>query len=165
MSDVPEYLEKLDSYLDGDDEGSRPRDVLAARGVSVRRSVEIGDDSIGEELWRLLEALEGIGFFVEFTDHLSDRELYGYLEEAISEPTFLMPEDLSFACHTSPIGGYSEEDLEIHYTYYADDEERARVAAEWPDEPLPERKPRPYDRDRFLPTPAARRMMLEEPAG
>jgi hypothetical protein len=164
-NDLMDSLERLDAWLDGEDDGSRPQDLLRARGISFRRGEEVDDDAIGEELWRLIAALAEIGYFIELTDHLSDRELYAMLFEQIAQPTFLAPDDLSFAAHWSPIGGYSEEDLEIHYTYYADDEDRERASKLWPDTPLPPRKPLPHDRDRLLPKSTERQMMAFEPQG
>ncbi|MEO8036163.1 MAG: hypothetical protein ABI837_17135, partial [Acidobacteriota bacterium] len=88
----------------------------------------------------------------ESTDHLSDRELYRHLvESSLLEPAMLIPEDPSYGMHIDIIGGFSEDDIRIYLTYYADEEERESFRADYTGE-FPPALPHPYDRDRLLPT-------------
>jgi hypothetical protein len=67
------------------------------------------------------------------------------------EETLLMPQDASFAYHWDPLGDCSEEDIQTHLSYHADDQYRADWLARYPDEPLPEKRPLKSDRDKQLP--------------
>lgn len=146
----PDYLDALDAFLEGEDEGARPIDILERRGVRVRRATAVDDASLHDELWKVIRALAGVGLFLESTDHLSDRELYVHIEkEVLPRPTLLLPDDMSYACHHDIIGSFGPEELEIYYTFYADDEDRARHERELG--PVAAKKARPYDRDRHLP--------------
>ncbi len=49
------------------------------------------------------------------------------------------------------IGGCSEQDIGTYLTYYADEETREQWSKDFPDDPMPEKKAKPFDRDRFLP--------------
>ena len=144
-------LEKLDRFLDGEEDGERPLDVLRARGVVLPEESSLGDESLHQKLQELIDEMAGIGMLIESTDHLSDRELYRYLvTDALLEETVL-PTSSNGAWHMSPIGGGSEEDNEIYLRYYADDDTRERWHRDFGD-PLPPKEKPPFDRDRLLPT-------------
>jgi hypothetical protein len=144
-------LEKLDRFLDGDEPGERPLDVLRARGLEIPDDDSLDDAALPAVLWNLLEGMAAIGLLVDSTDHLSDRELYRYLvQDALMEET-LLPMSANSFVHYSPIGGGSEEDNEIYLRYYADDEDREQWARDFGD-PLPPKTARPYDRDKILET-------------
>jgi len=53
----------------------------------------------------------------------------------------------------SPLGGCSEEDIQLQMKYYADEEWRQQFQREFPDFVMPEPEDPPYDRDRLLPQP------------
>jgi hypothetical protein len=144
-------LEKLDRFLDGDEPGERPLDVLRARGLQIPDDDSLDDAALPAVLWNLLEGMAAIGLLVDSTDHLSDRELYRYLvQDALMEET-LLPMSANSFVHYSPIGGGSEEDNEIYLRYYADDEDREQWSRDFGD-PLPPKMARPYDRDKILET-------------
>lgn len=122
---------------------------LRARGVALVPPDELDDKAVRAVLGEVLRALGEMRCFVEATDHLSDRELYAWLwREGLRDETPDLSTEPDGAWHTSPIGGGSEEDIAIHLTYYADEEERRRWRERWPDDPLPPHAPLPYDRDR-----------------
>ena len=110
------------------------------------------DDDLPRALETLLDRLADCNIYVVFTDHLSDRELYEYLihPDRLGGHMALLPN--SFICF-DVIGGGSEEDNEIYLRYYATERDRAHWKEQFPDEPLPDHSPRPYDRDRFLSQP------------
>jgi hypothetical protein len=147
-----EYLMALDRWLEGKEEGIIPAELLKQRGIDVPPAAELDDASLHERLWTVIRAMAEIGMFLESTDHLSGRELYDHLESVVlREPTFLVPDDLLFGAHCDIIGGCSEEDIRVYLTYYADEEERQSFRDGFEGE-FPPALPRPYDRDRFLPT-------------
>jgi len=151
MTDMDAYLKSLDAWCDGTEVGQPPREILMERGFEVVASSSLSDPKLNGKLWELVNALAGIGLYVTSTDHLSDRQLYEYLErEVVDKPALLFPDDPGAAEVCDVIGGFSEEDLEIYWTYYADEESRTITARDL-DEDLPPSKPRPFDRDRFLP--------------
>lgn len=142
-------LEKLDAFLDGTEPGVRPLDVLRERGIEMPDEAILDDPSLHTQLWVVIRALAEIGMYLESTDHLSDRELYEWLRtDALVQQTFL-PMGSDGGWHMSPIGGFSEEDLQVYFRYYADEDDRRQAALEG--EPMPPREPRPYDRDRLMP--------------
>jgi hypothetical protein len=152
QDNLSDYLSKLDAWIDGDEDGDIPLEVLKARGVALPDAKILDDAALHDALWRLIRAMADIGIFVESTDHLSDRELYTHLiEDALLVRSVLVPGDPSYGMHIDIIGGFSEEDIRTYLTYYADEEERESFRADFEGE-FPQSLPHPYDRDRLLPT-------------
>jgi hypothetical protein len=150
QSDGLEELERLDRFFDGEEPGERPLEVLRERGMEIPDEASLSDTDVHAKLWELIEAMAGLGLYLESTDHLSDRELYRYLVgNALMEETCLS-EGGAGGWHISPIGGFSSEDIEIYLRYYADEETRQ----DWDDDPttpIPPHEKLPFDRDRMLP--------------
>lgn len=132
-------LERLDAFFDGTEPGDIPLTVLRERGIEMPDDATLDDEEVHRRLGEVIVGMKAIGVVVEFTDHLSDRELYRYLGEALKEETILT-DDPNSTWHLSPFGTGSEEENEIYLRYYAGDEERKRCAAEGitvpPREPL-----------------------------
>jgi hypothetical protein len=129
----------------------RPFDVLIGDGLDLPPPDELDDDALTEKLWELINALAARRLFLYQTNHLSDRELYAWLRNnALREE--MMGFGLPFGnTHLDVLGGCSEEDLILQMRFYADDEERARWSADFPDFEMPPREKPPFDRDRHLP--------------
>lgn len=145
-------LIRLDAWLERGEGGCVPLDLLRQKGLEVPESSTLDDAAMTRKLWETIEAMSEIGLYLWGTDHIGDRELYELLtSRVLRTETFLDPDDPWTGETCDLIGGGSEEDLRIFLTYYADDEERQRWKTEF-GEPLPSREPRPFDRDRFLPT-------------
>jgi hypothetical protein len=126
-------------------------DWLLRAGIVMEPPDELDDSSISAKLQEVLQALAAMRYFVECTDHLSDRELFAWLwSEGLREA---IPDLSKFdgAWHTSPIGSCNEEDMLTFLKYYAKEEERSRWQEEFPNDSLPPRQPPPYDRDCNLP--------------
>lgn len=157
-----DYLDRLDAWLEGEDEGQRPEDVLRERGIDVPDETNMNDEQLSAALWRVLSALTEIGVIISYTDHLTDRALYRRLvEDVLSEPAFLMPDDPgSFHCYDM-VGDGGEDDNATFLSYYATDEERADWIKDFPDPPLPPKKAKVADRDRLLATVESRVALLE----
>jgi hypothetical protein len=132
-----------------------PFEMLVKGGMSLPSPRDLSDTQLTLKLWEVIRGLALLGAYLECTDHLSDRELYTVLwSDLLREETMLLPNDPDFACHLDPIGSGSEKENFIYLKYYADEEYRRHWAREWPDDPLPEHEPLPFDRDRHLPKPA-----------
>jgi hypothetical protein len=143
-------IKRLDAFLDGEEDGERPLDVLRERGIDLPDDSSLDDEALHQKLEVLIDEMAELGLLLESTDHLSDRELYRYLlTDALLEETVLSTSGAG-AWHISPIGGCSEEDNQIYLRYYADDEDREHWRKDF-GEPLPPKEKPPYDRDRRLP--------------
>lgn len=149
--DVVDELERIDRFMEGEDDGEIPIDVLRKAGLAIPDDDSaLSDDALAAKLTEIVNALYKVGMVFDHTDHLNDREFYRWLvDDVLREPTILSSNGRTFD-HVSPIGGCSEEDNEIFLRYYADDEDRALWQRDFGD-PLPPKEQRPYDRDRFLP--------------
>ena len=84
---------------------------------------------------KTMERLAGMHAYVEFTDHLSDTELYEELDEIIKEyPLTIWPDDVGAAVSISLIEG----DTEAWLKYYASEKERTWYKKFYRTEQLPE---------------------------
>ncbi|HXF11110.1 MAG TPA: hypothetical protein VN625_10020 [Desulfuromonadaceae bacterium] len=128
-----------------------PFNCLLEEGFDLPAPGRLNDADLTVKLWEVIRALAAKRLFLSSTDHLSDRELYVWLwEDALRQE--LMGFGLPFGnCHLDVLGGCSEEDLILRMRYYADDEERADWAAQFPEFPMPPRQKPPYKRDCRLP--------------
>jgi hypothetical protein len=127
---------------------------LEESGMHLPAPETLDDEQLTKKLWELIQGLALLHVFLDETDHLSDRELYTLLwSDMLREETKAVPLDENSACHMSPLGGCSEEDIQLYLKYYADDRWRSNWQKEYPEEPLPDHEDPPYDRDRFLPQP------------
>ncbi|MDX1584907.1 MAG: hypothetical protein R3338_15020 [Thermoanaerobaculia bacterium] len=130
-----------------------PYDEILKGGISLPPADLMTDTQIAKKIDELVAALAGLRICLMSTDHLSDRELYQALcDDILREPMEICPGSENGAITIDIIGGCSNEDIETYLTYYADEETREIWTKDFPDDPLPEKKPRPYDRDRFFPT-------------
>ncbi len=136
-------LERLESFLDGTEPGDIPLAVLRERGIEMPDDATLDDEEVYRRLGEVIVAMKAMGLVIEFADHLSDRELYRYLGQALKEETILT-DDPNSAWHLSPICSGSEEDNEIYLRYYADEQERRR----WVEDggTVPPKEPLPFDR-------------------
>ncbi len=130
------------------------RDILAGDGFHAAPEEGLSDAEVTSELWQLITALAARRAYLEWTDHLSDRELYRLLvKRVLDEETEDLPPDAEWNCRLCihEYGGPGKEDgTEVFLRYYADEETRAEWAEDFPGE-LPPQCELPYDRDRHLP--------------
>ena len=86
------------------------------------------------------------------TDHLDDRGLFTHLwDRHLHDKEEEMPPGTGWCTHIGVLGGGGQEDLYLWLKYYADDDDRAGWAQEWPDQEMPEHEEPPYGRDLHLP--------------
>jgi hypothetical protein len=136
---------------------------LRGEGVALPEPSELSDDVLPAKLWEIIESLARRNTFLSNTDHLSDRQLYEHLwSETLHEAGPDLPPGSGWVSHIDILGSGSEEDILLHLKYYADDEDRAFWAKEWPDMAIPAHEDPPYDRDSRLPQPPDERMMAED---
>lgn len=127
------------------------RRQLADRGVEVPPPDSVPEGALAEELTRVIGALARMGIFFMHTDHLDDRTLLTRIAcEIIDEDVRELPPS-DTAIEYVDLLGTSPRDRDIWLAMYATDRERehARTAGL----EVPDRRPRPFDRDRSLPKP------------
>jgi hypothetical protein len=110
---------------------------------------------VGENLWLLLYALASIRVFIYDTNHLSDDELYAVLlHKALTDSTTILPEGSGWNCRISicEITDSHDPHQSCYLRFYADEETRQWIAAEYPDNPMPAKEEPPFERDFYLPT-------------
>jgi len=121
-------------------------------------ATSLDDDQLRDQLWRTIERLYAQRIVLDFTDHLTDRELYQLIRRELL-PTPVKRVDLPdnflhWDCSTAgrapelDFGQWLPEPVTeslIWLTYYADDAERAEWEAEFGVD-LPPREVPPYPR-------------------
>jgi hypothetical protein len=127
-------------------------ELLQNSGLEVAAPDDLDETALTASLWEVIERMSSLGAYLLHTNHLSDRELYTYLYcEGLREEATLFPEDPCFAYMIDLTGSGSEEDNQIYFKYYADEEYRTQWRKDWPDDVIPERETPPFDRDAKLP--------------
>jgi hypothetical protein len=126
--------------------------MLRNAGFDMPVPDDLDDGELTTRLWEVIERIASLGAYLLHTNHLSDRELYAYLYgDALREEAMLFPEDPNYAYMIDLTGSGSDEDNQIYFRYYADEEYRAQWAKDWPDDEMPPREEPPYARDLHLP--------------
>lgn len=137
------------------EEGPTTTHFEQLKGVGIELPVpdSISDAEMRRKLWEVLAGLARFRAFLDYTDHLSDRELYAKLWNEILRQETPVHNEAGFNAHLDvvSIGGDDEED-KVYLKYFADDKERELWSPEFPEMP-PHEEP-PFNRDRFLPRPA-----------
>jgi len=131
---------------------------LRLAGIELPEPASMTDEQLSAKLSQIFETLGRMDTFFYHTDHLSDRALYELLwSNTLHEEGPDFPPGSGWRNHVDILGGGSEEDIRQHLKYYADEEDRAFWAKEWPDMVIPPHEDPPYDRDRLLPKPPEER--------
>jgi hypothetical protein len=123
--------------------------MLSNAGLQVPAPDDLDDGELTARLWEVIERMSSLGAYLLHTNHLNDRELYTYLyDDGLREEATLFPEDPSYAYMIDIVGSGSEEDNQIYFKYYADEDYRNQWKQDWPDDVIPDP---PFDRDAKLP--------------
>jgi len=114
-----------------------------APSLSIPAPEGLEDEHLHDLLWQTIQRLYDKRIVLDFTDHLSDRQLYTIIYRDIlpSQEKFFDRGDnfLHWDCANAA------ENPEVWLRYYADDDER-RQWLETEDSPLPEHEPAPFPR-------------------
>lgn len=130
------------------------KELLARDGVQLPPPDEMDDDELSLKLIEVIHTLDGHHFYLENTNHLSDRQLYTELwEDGLNESEPLVPPEFNMNYHLDMVGSGSEPHLQLWLTYYADEEARLRWKNNYPELEIPPHQDPLYDRDRHLPKP------------
>ena len=131
------------------------RELLARDGVALPPPDGLTEEELTQALAGVIRALAERRIFLENTNHLSDRELYSLLcNDLLDDEVPLLPPESETNCHLDLIGSGSEDDICVWLTCYADEQDRAVWARDFPEEQIPPHRDPPYDRDRGLPRAA-----------
>ena len=130
------------------------RKIFARYGYEPLPPAELTDRQLPGRLWEWLYAAAARRFFLHFTNHLSDRELYTLLwEQWLDEPAADIPLEAETNTNTDisefDAGGLTQE--EIYLRYYIDEESKDIWRSTEPKIVFPPHLDPPFDRDRFLP--------------
>lgn len=135
------------------DEWHRPMDLLQRHGANLLPPDEHTDDTIGAAVWELLHELACLGFYVQHTDHLSDRDLYATLWRDILREPVMLPQccDYEAVAYYDFIGSGRQDAEQLRLRFYSTDEERAKGSLKDPHLSLPPREKPVACRDWRLP--------------
>ena len=154
-SDIPPEIE--DAFLKQVEAFENAPDTthfaeLLKRGVFMPEPDELDDKQLHEKLWEVINKLAEMRVYLDNTNHLSDRELYTHLlHDFLQEFTQTFPPEMEFNCHIDICGSGSDEDIDIHYKYYADEKDKKDWMKDFPDYKMPEHEDPAFDRDKNLP--------------
>ena len=125
---------------------------LRDAGCELPEPESITDDQLTVTLGEVIDALARLRVFLEYTDHLSDRDLYTRLwRHELPQEIPWLPVDPRGAWHLQLTG--TEEDTDAYLRYYADENARRQWLVHFPEDVIPPHEELPYDRDRHLPRP------------
>jgi hypothetical protein len=125
---------------------------LTDAGVDLPAPEAMTDAEVTAKLWEVIERLAAMRVFLSNTDHLSDRDLYARLwGDLLREEVADLPFDEDSAWHIDVLGSGSDEDIDLHMKFYADDDYRSDWLKQFPDYQMPAHEDPPYQRDRRLP--------------
>ena len=110
----------------------------------IPRPETLDDDTLHEVLWQTIDKLFGQRIVLDFTDHLSDRQLYCLIYRDILPTSEKKIESNSGYLHWDCCD--TCDDTETWLRYYANSEDRRAWLAET-DKPLPDHEDPPYFRD------------------
>jgi hypothetical protein len=128
---------------------------LANAGIEVPAPDQLDDKALSIKLQEVIYGMAYVGAYLLHTNHLSDRELYEFLSDCLTEEVVLFPENPDYAYIIDMIGGVGTasgiEDNQTYLKYYADEKARVKWGHDWPGDKIPKHEDPPFDRDRFLP--------------
>jgi len=154
-----QFLEQVLAYETAEE--ITHRDLLAQHGVALPAPGEMTDDELALKLIEIIHTWADLRVYLEFTNHLSDRELYTRLwEETFNESMPILPPESGMDYHLDLINSDSDD---VYLKYYADERTRERWAVDFPEAVIPPHEDPPYDRDRHLPKPPPPKNPYDDP--
>ena len=126
---------------------------LNAAGIQLPEPDSVSDAEVKTKLWEVIAALAKLRVFLEHTNHLNDRELYRELwHDGLRQETPAIDE-IGFNAHVDLAFPEDDEHAALYLKYYADDQDRAHWAKEFPGDRMPAHEDPPFNRDDLLPGP------------
>jgi hypothetical protein len=122
---------------------------LIEGGVELPEPDSLDDERLTAKMWEVIHKLADLGVFIEFTNHMSDRELYTELWERVLRQESLVLGD-GWCEHVNLLDG-GEEGTRLYLKYYANERDRRSWLVQFPDYDMPAHEDAPYDRDKDLP--------------
>ena len=127
---------------------------LTNSGIEVPAPDQLDDKRLSIKLQEVIYGMAYVGAYLLHTNHLSDRELYEFLSDYLTEEVVLFPENPDYAYIIDLVGSPesgSAEDIQTYLKYYANEQQRVKWGHDWPGDKIPKHEDPPFDRDRFLP--------------
>lgn len=127
---------------------------LTNSGIEIPAADQLDDKRLSIKLQEIIYGMAYVGAYLLHTNHLSDRELYEFLSDYMTEKVVLFPENPDYAYIIDLIGNIesgSTEDIQTYLKYYANEQQRVKWGHDWPGDKIPKHEDPPFDRDRFLP--------------
>lgn len=78
---------------------------LAKLGIEVPAPDQLDDKTIQTKLKEVIDGMASLGTYLLHTNHLSDRDLYEFFSDCLTEEVVLFPENPDYACMIDLIGG------------------------------------------------------------
>lgn len=120
---------------------------LTAMGVPLPDPETLDDAALHAALCRVIDGLDRLNVFLEFADHLNDRELYTKLvREILPEEMDAIDAEDGGAWHI-PVLGHTPEEQLLYLKYYASEREREHWRDDFPGDEIPDHVDPPYPRD------------------
>ena len=149
MPDEPPFIDPVD-----DCPWLPARELYRQLGFVPPPPSAVDDFQLRGRLWEFIHALAGRRFWLDCTDHLSDRELYVWLHDVWFEQTVA---DIPPAAEWNTRINVTEYDTtngtKTWLRFFADDKDREQWTLDFSEDEMPPREAPPYDRDRWLPEP------------
>lgn len=124
---------------------------LIAAGIELPEPESIADGDIRAKLWEVLAGLAKLRVFLDQTDHLNDRELYGKLWHDVLRAETPAIDEIGFSSHVDLLMNGGESETLLYLKYYADDKEREQWLKDDPGLEVPAHEDPPHNRDALLP--------------
>jgi hypothetical protein len=109
--------------------------------LALQPGCTLDDEQVHERLWETIDRLYSRRIVLDFTDHLSDRELYAVVRRDILPAVLKLVDLPDNFVHWDCSAGGEDDDGTIWLTFYAGDEEREQWRLENGREPPPRRVP------------------------
>ena len=132
------------------------RDLFRNLGFEPLPPSVLDDFQLRGRLWEFIYAMAGRRFYLHYTDHLDDRELYVWLHDRwFVEQVADIPPEADWNCNVCilDLGNDNDPDEQLWLRLYAGEKERVAWAHENGRDSVPPHEDPLHDRDRWLPGP------------
>ena len=149
-----DYARKMDLFMDGPT--TTYFQQLRDAGIELPEPDSVPDADIRTKLWEVIAGLEKLRVFLDFTNHLNDRELYAKLWHDTLRRETPAIDQIGFRSHLDLVS-VDGDDAEafVYLKFYADEDDRQGWLAEYfPGDKMPAHEDPPFTRDDLLPGPS-----------